>query len=343
MKKGTIAFFIPHRGCPHRCSFCDQRAISGEIEPVNPERIARELERAFSIPQSHQSEIAFFGGSFTCLPREEMERYLRAAFPYVERGLSAGIRCSTRPDGVTEEILDLFQWYGGKAVELGAQSMDDRVLLQNGRGHRAVDTKRAAALIHRAGLSLGLQMMVGLPGEGPEGARETAERLLSLKPDTVRIYPAVVVEGTQLADWYRSGVYTPLTLEQAVERCAPLLPLFEEQGVRVIRMGLHAEASLERNLLAGPYHPAFRELCESFLIRQEVDRALAAFSPGAALQLRIAPRDRSRTAGQKRQNLLHWRQMGYSIRLLEDPSLSEGQRQLLPDNETDQKGRRPCF
>lgn len=310
---------------------------------MSPEQIARELERAFSIPQSPQSEIAFFGGSFTCLPREEMTGYLQAAFPYVKKGLAAGIRCSTRPDGVTGEILDLFRRYGGKAVELGAQSMDDRVLLLNGRGHRSADTKRAAALIHQAGLSLGLQMMVGLPGEGPEGARETAERLLSLKPDTVRIYPAVVVEGTQLADWYRSGAYTPLTLEQAVERCAPLLPLFEEQGVRVIRMGLHAEASLEQNLLAGPYHPAFRELCESFLIRQEVDRALAAFSPGSALQLRIAPRDRSRTAGQKRQNLLHWRQMGYSIRLLEDPSLSEGQRQLLPDNETDQKGRRPCF
>lgn len=328
MKRGSIAFFIPHRGCPHRCSFCDQRAISGEALPVTPDGVAAQLRDAFAKPQHPGTEIAFFGGSFTCLPREEMTAYLEAAQPYVRRGQAAGIRCSTRPDGISPDVLGLLKDYGVTAVELGAQSMDDGVLALNGRGHRAVHVERAAGQIREAGLSLGLQMMVGLLGEKAGGEMETAQRLAQLGPDTLRIYPVLVMKGTLLAQWYESGRYLPLTLDEAAVRCGRLLRFFEQRGIRVIRMGLHPEPSLEQNLLAGPYHPAFRELCVSRLLREDIDRALAEMDRGKALALWVSPKDRSVAAGQKGQNLSHWAAMGASIKIMEDDALQRGQWRL---------------
>lgn len=332
MKRGSIAFFIPHRGCPHRCSFCDQRAISGSTG-VTPGAVEEQLQAAFALPQDPATEIAFFGGSFTCLPEEEMTAFLKAAFPYVREGRAAGIRCSTRPDGISPRVLELFRAYGGRAVELGAQSMDDGVLALNGRGHTAADVERASSLVRSAGFSLGLQMMVGLPGEGPAGPLETARRLAGLEPRTLRIYPALVMRGTQMAQWLEEDRYRPLTLDEAVERCAPLLPFFEQRGIRVIRMGLHPEPSLEENLLAGPYHPAFRELCESRLFREEVDGALTGCLRGSRLALWVAPKDRSRAVGQKRQNLSHWAEMGYEVALFEDSTLPRGRWRLTPFEE----------
>lgn len=325
-----IAFFIPHRGCPHRCSFCDQRAISGETAPMTPGRVGQELAEIFSDKRPYDGEIAFFGGSFTCLPEEEMTGFLRAAFPYVQGGLVSGIRCSTRPDGIDERVLEIFARYGGRAVELGVQSMEEAVLRLNRRDYTPHKVQRAASLVRKAGLSLGVQMMVGLPGEGEQGAEETALQLIALQPDTVRIYPALVLQHTEMADWYREGKYSPLTLEKAVGRCAPLIRLFEQNGVRVIRVGLHAERSLEENLVAGPYHPAFRELCESKLFRDDADEQLKKLPQGVYV-LTVSPKDRSRAAGYKRQNLLHWQERGYGIRITEDASLPKGSMELRPE------------
>ncbi|MBQ4051760.1 MAG: radical SAM protein [Oscillospiraceae bacterium] len=322
-----IAFFIPHRGCPHRCSFCDQRAISGEQESITPEKVREQLDEIFREGRPYDGEIAFFGGSFTCLAEEEMTGFLKAAHPFVQSGLVTGIRCSTRPDGISEDVLDLFSSYGGKAVELGVQSMDDAVLLKNGRGYSACDAKKAALLIRQKGLSLGVQMMTGLPGEGEDGAFATAKELLSLHPDTVRIYPALVLKNTVLAKWYAAGEYRPQSLEEAVACCAPIIRLFRRNGVRVIRVGLHAERSLEENLLAGPYHPAFGELCESRLFREETDELLKT-KPKGSYMLAVSPKDRSVAAGQKRQNLLYWQERGYDIRITEDTDLKKGQRYL---------------
>lgn len=319
-----IAFFIPHRGCPHRCSFCDQKAISGERETVTPEKVRTQLEEIFSDTRPYDGEIAFFGGSFTCLPEEEMTGFLGAAQPFVQRGLVTGIRCSTRPDGIDGRVLDLFSSYGGRAVELGVQSMDNAVLLKNGRGYTVSDVNRAASLIRQKGLSLGVQMMTGLPGEGEGGAFATAKELLSLQPDTVRIYPSLVLKNTELAEWYAAGEYAPQTLEEAVECCGPIIRLFRENGVRVIRVGLHAERSLEENLIAGPYHPAFGELCESWLFRKEADEILKTKPKGSYI-LTVSPRDRSVAAGQKRRNLLYWQECGYDIRITEDAALKKGQ------------------
>lgn len=320
----SIAFFIPHKGCRHRCSFCDQRAVSGQGEPVTAAEVSAALERAFLHPQPPGTEIAFFGGSFTCLPRTEMAAFLEAAYPFVAAGKAAGIRCSTRPDGIDGEVLAILKHYQVRAVELGAQSMDDRVLALNGRGHTAADVIQAAALIHSAGLELGVQMMVGLPGEQEGGAARTAERLIALKPATVRIYPALTLKGTRMAELFLAGQYQPLTLEEAVRQCAALMEIFKKAGVKVIRVGLQAERSLEGNLLAGPYHPAFRELCEGAAIQEAVDKALANFPEGAALTLWVNPKDRSRTAGHQKQNLRHWAGMRYAVAIREDRAAVPG-------------------
>ena len=290
------------------------------------------------------SEIAFFGGSFTALPRAATEPLLQAAAEYVRRGLFSGIRVSTRPDAVDEETVAYLQRYHVKAVELGAQSMDEAVLLRNGRGHTPEDTRRAAALLANAGLELGLQMMTGLPGDSDEGARKTALELAALHPATMRIYPTLVLRNTRLAEWYERGEYRPVVLEDAVSLCSGLLLSLESQGIRVIRLGLHASESLAQNMIAGPWHPAFRELCEGELYFQAICRALGITGedpfPGqrhggldrlppqpstAGNQtciLSVPPGCISKAAGHRRRNLLRLEELGYSFRVCEDAALA---------------------
>lgn len=257
-KHGNVALFVPHAGCPHRCSFCDQRAIAGTGDRMTPDKVEAaclQAESRITLP-GRQAELAFFGGSFTALPKKEMCALLDAALPFVRRGVFRGIRLSTRPDCVDEGILAALAGRSVTAVELGAQSMDDAVLVQNGRGHTADDVERAAGLIRARGLSLGLQMMTGLPGSTPDTDRETAARLAALRPDTMRIYPTVALRGTPLDGMVRSGAYIPPTLEETVALCAELLLFFEEErDIPVIRLGLHASPDLEQNRVAGPWHP----------------------------------------------------------------------------------------
>ena len=329
MSHSNIAIFIPHRGCPHACSFCDQKSISGEQKQITPSDVRRELEQVFSHPlDSSTTEIAFFGGSFTCLPKEEMEAFLQAAYLYVEGGWASGIRISTRPDGITEEILDILSRYGVRSIELGAQSMDDEVLRLNRRGHRSADVEKASKLIKQYGFSLGLQMMVGLYGDRKESLYETAEKIIAMKPHTVRIYPTVVIEGTYLDELRLKGLYSPMSLERAVELCAPLIERFESCGVRVIRVGLHPSESLERHRTGGAYHPAFRELCESFLKRQQLQRELERFPQGSSLLIWVSPQELSQTIGQKKSNLIWAEKKGYRLTVKPDSSLSKGNRKV---------------
>ena len=259
------------------------------------------------------AEIAFFGGSFTAIDRHYMTDLLRTAHDACERYGFAGIRCSTRPDAIDGERLTLLKRYGVTAIELGAQSMDDAVLLLNRRGHTAADVRRASRLIHEYGFELGLQMMTGLPGDSDEKAIATAKALLECKPDTMRIYPTIVLENTQLCDWYRAEQYVPQTLEDAVSLCAKLIPMVEAEGVRLIRVGLHASEELE-NRVAGPYHPAFMELCRSqiFLVRLTAD--LRARGAQNAL-VEVNPRMLSTALGQKRRNLAALSAEGFSVEI----------------------------
>jgi histone acetyltransferase (RNA polymerase elongator complex component) len=318
----NIAIFIPHKGCPHTCTFCDQRAISGRQEAPTPQEVAQILDRALKQmgQRASQGEIAFFGGSFTAIDSEYRRALLQVVQPY--RPHFGGIRLSTRPDAINGEILAELREFGVTAIELGAQSMDDQVLALAQRGHTALDVERAAHLIKAAGFSLGLQMMTGLPGDSKEGSLKTARRLAALGPDTMRIYPALTLEGTELARLYREGKYRPPTLEETVELCAHLLLYFEEQNILVIRLGLHHEAGLRERLVAGPYHPALRELCEGKILLDAAMKQLAnqKAAPGA-ITLYVAPGSQSKMAGQNRRNLRYLEALGYRCAIRTDALL----------------------
>lgn len=311
---GNVAVFVPHVGCPNQCSFCDQRAITGGAQAPAPQQVWDTASSAAVHlgDRVKETEIAFFGGSFTAIPREQMVSLLAPAKEAVERFGFRGLRCSTRPDAVDREVLSLLKAYHMAAVELGAQSMDSQVLELNHRGHTPEDTVRAAGLIREAGLELGVQMMTGLYGSTSEKDLKTAKALIALGPDTARIYPTVVLEGTPLAELYRRGLYRPQTVEEAVDLCARLLPLFEEAGVRVIRLGLHAEKDVERRRIAGAYHPALRELAESRLFLSRLLPELEKL-PRGRYQVKVQPRELSIAIGQRRANVRALEDRGYQV------------------------------
>lgn len=325
MKHSNISIFIPHLGCPHQCSFCNQKTITGQGKAPAPEEVRAVLQQAVRELHSDKSEteIAFFGGSFTAVDADYQEALLQVAQEFVKRYGFKGIRVSTRPDAVEEDALMRLKRYGVTAVELGAQSMDDRVLLLNERGHTAEDVRLASKRIQQFGFELGLQMMVGLYGDTPETVRQTARELISLHPDTVRIYPTVVLEQTRLAQLLQAGKYQPLSLEEAVDLCAELLEWFLNEHIRVIKLGLHASEEVEGHRLGGIYHPAFRELCESRIYYRKACEAIAKLETSTVKQVTLTVNNRavSKMIGQKRQNLRMLEQQGLHVRVVGDEAL----------------------
>lgn len=322
MKHINAALFVPHEGCPHRCSFCNQRTISGQSKRLTKDDIDEVAAIAAKGNYDRKnSEIAFFGGSFTAIDRDYMTYLLECAYPYVSEGLFGGIRCSTRPDAIDEEILSILKKYGVTAIELGAQSMSDHVLAMNERGHTAQDVVRASSLIWENGFELGLQMMTGLYGSDDKTDIQTAKQLIALKPDTARIYPTVVLEHTHLADLYRSGDYRPQTTEEAVELCSVLLPMFQKSGIRVIRLGLHSGGQVEEGFLAGAYHPAFRELCESRIYLNQVKEILDENPITGNVIITVCPTELSKMIGQKKTNIRLLAEMGVTARVRGDGGL----------------------
>jgi histone acetyltransferase (RNA polymerase elongator complex component) len=263
------------------------------------------LRQAAAFPrQGEKRQLAFYGGSFTAIPVHLQNALLQPAHEAVLRGEIDSVRLSTRPDAVDPETLERLRSYGVRTVELGAQSMDDRVLLLSGRGHRAGDTVNAVRLLRDKGFSVVLQMMTGLPGADPAGDLETAKKLAALRPDGVRVYPTLVLRDTPLAELWERGTYRAQTVEEAVETCAPILDLFRRESIPVMRLGLHPSRELEDKLLAGPYHPALGELVWSRLYRNEAERVLVGereLSRNTTLLVR--DRDISKLTGQGKGNL----------------------------------------
>ena len=306
MKKHiNIPIFIPHIGCPNACVFCNQRKISGH-SCFEKYAVREELEKAFSTVHGDvETQIAYFGGSFTGIDREEMTELLSIANEYIERGFCESVRISTRPDYIDREILSILREYHVKSIELGIQSTDDAVLHACKRGHTAEDSFRAATLVKEYGFELIGQMMVGLPISTVESERKTAQDICLMGADGARIYPTVVFAETALADMTANGTYEPLTPETSVIRAANALAVFIEHDIPVIRLGLQSGEALEtgEGVVAGGYHPAVGELAYSRCFRDMLESSLDRLKPqGRSVCVHTHKSDISKVIGQRGEN-----------------------------------------
>ena len=300
-RESIIPVFVPHLGCPNDCVFCNQRRISGAAVPATAGDVRAAVEAAAALPANGGGgrQLAFYGGSFTAIPAAEQEELLAAAQPYLADGTIDSIRLSTRPDAIDGEVLARLRRFGVQTVEIGAQSMSDRVLALSGRGHTAADVESASQQIKAAGFRLILQMMTGLPGSDDDSDVETAERIAALGPDGARVYPTVIVRDTALYDLWRAGRYREHTVEDAVRVCARILPVFEARGIPVIRLGLNPTEELSGGQAAGgAYHPALGELVKARLMRDRAEELLSGEGRGERAVLLVNPRLMSQAVGQ---------------------------------------------
>ena len=325
-RESIIPVFVPHLGCPNDCVFCNQRRISGSVAPATAEDVVSAIENALRLtPPGTRRQLAFYGGSFTAIPVAEQESLLGAAVPYLERGDIASLRLSTRPDAIDGAVLRRLRSYGVETIELGAQSMSERVLALSGRGHTAADVEGAARAVKGAGFRLILQMMTGLPGADDESDVESARRIAALGPDGVRVYPTVIVRDTALCDLWRAGRYKEHTVEDAVRVCARILPVFEQAGIPVIRMGLNPTEDLSGgDAVGGAYHPALGELVKSRIMRDRAEKILSGAKRGEQAVLRVNPRLMSQLVGQHGANRAYLvERFGLSgLRIVRDPDVS---------------------
>lgn len=267
------------------------------------------------------AEIAFFGGSFTALDKSYMQTLLNATSEYIER--FKGIRISTRPDCIDTEILDILKAHKVTSIELGAQSMDDNVLLLNKRGHNSDSVRKASSLIKSYGFSLGLQMMTGLYGSDFYKDIYTADEFIKLRPDTVRVYPTVIMKDTTLADFYLNGDYIPYTLEQSVDLCSQLIIKFESENINIIRLGLHYSDSLINNSYGNNYHPAFKELCENKIFYIKLKSLIEKHPDEKKFTVFVNQKSISKLIGQKRSNILSFEKQGYEFKINTDNTLEK--------------------
>lgn len=302
-KYRIIPIFIPHVGCPHDCVFCNQASITGALredyEKITASFVKETIEAYLETIDRAQCtvEVSFFGGTFTGIDLRKQKELLAVAKKAKEEGKIDYIRLSTRPDYVDLGILHHLKSYGVDIIELGVQSMDAEVLALSKRGYGEDTVKKASLLIKEFGMVLGHQLMVGLPGDTFQKDLYTLEKSLALKPDVVRIYPALVIQGTEMAEAFHAGLYKPYALEEAVEISAKLLQGYQEAGAVVIRVGLQPteEIQLGKEVLAGPFHPAFRELCEGYLLAERILQ-----EEGDELLLRIGEKDLSKLYADKK-------------------------------------------
>ena len=309
--------FIPHAGCPHRCLFCAQDKSTSQSVVPEAEEVDGWLENV--LPLHGDGEVAFYGGTFSLLPLDLQDRYLTTAGRFVASGRVAGIRVSTRPDALDDISIARLKSSGVTTVEIGCQSFSESVLIAAGPGHAATDNLSAVQRCQNAGFQVGVQLMPGLPGSSSGEALTSLRQALALKPAFVRIYPTVVIEGTKLADLWKSGDYHPWTLDEAVNVCADMLLLCRQVGMPVIRLGLQRDPQLEENLLAGPYHPAFGQLVRSRLWRRALLHASS-----QEQQLTVHPNDLSDALGHRGENRDWLKKINPEVSLMADKTVERG-------------------
>ncbi len=326
MSHSNISIFVTHKGCPNECSFCNPRATSGQTLPATPKDVENAVEVAIKYNiNPKNTEIAFFGGSFTAIEREYMISLLTAAKHFLDTYKFAGIRVSTRPDCIDEEILETLKKYGVTAIELGAQSMVDEVLFANRRGHNADDVRNSSKLIKEYGFELGLQMMIGLYKSNFELDEYTANEVIKLKPDTVRIYPTVVLKNTRLSYLQEVGEYKAPTAEESAPFCAKLLQKFNDNDIKVIKLGLHSSETVESDMIGGAYHPAFRELCEGYIYLTKIIEKLDKKDKNCEYMVYVSEKALSKAKGQQKRNEKALKNQGFCCTIKGSKNLEEFQ------------------
>jgi histone acetyltransferase (RNA polymerase elongator complex component) len=326
-----VPVFIPHAGCPHRCAFCNQAAITGRWggqDDSGDWRVRARQFLRFRRGNGRPVQLAFFGGNFLGLAAEHIHRLLAQAADFVQAGEVQGIRFSTRPDTINRQALDLLECFPVQTVEVGAQSMDDDVLACSRRGHTAAATSAAAELLKDRGYEVGLQLMVGLPGDDEARLMETGRHIADLKPAFVRIYPTLVLAGSLLETWYREGQYRPLSVAEAVQQTMPLYRLFRQRGIPVIRTGLQPTEEITPGgaVVAGPFHPAFGYLVQSACFVDALRNALRCMPVFyQTLEIRVHPKSVARMRGLRNANCgTLRREFGLAeVRVLADAELAE--------------------
>jgi len=301
-----IPIFLPNLGCRERCLFCNQKAASQGLPSPSSVRNSIEIS-IIGIPynkKNREKQIAFYGGSFTAIPKESQVRYLKTVQPSMASGLIDSIRISTRPDALDEEILSLLKEYGVKTVEIGVQSMIGEVLFLSRRGHCVEDTVDAIRRLIQQGFEVGLQLMIGLPGDSFDRFLQTLDRVIELKPDFVRIHPTLVLKGAPLETLWRDEEYSPLPLEEAIQWLKKGILKLENSSIRVARIGLQPTQELERDYLAGPYHPALHQLVDSSIFFDMATSLLRASQKIGRVLFLCHPKEVSNLRGQRNENIL---------------------------------------
>ena len=336
-KQYIIPIFVPHLGCPNDCIFCNQKSISGQNKQVTKEDVKKIIEEHLKyIKEDSQVEVAFFGGSFTGIEEEKQIELLSTAYEYIKAKKVDSIRISTRPDYINREILKRLKKYKVKTIELGVQSANDYILKRAGRGHTFEDVKKASKLIRFYGFKLGHQMMVGLPESTKLDEINTAKQLIKLKPKMVRIYPVLVIKGTQLEKEYNEGKYKALTVVQAVEICKELVKMFTKKKIDVIRIGLQPTDTItdpqnkNSEVVAGPFHSAFRQLVESGMWYDViVDKIKKLNAKVKEVEVIVNPQDVNNVVGQRRENISNLKQV-YDVDLIvkTDDKIKQGKSKI---------------
>jgi len=332
LKDFIIPVFIPHAGCPNKCIFCNQNAVTGKQKRIpSQEELSRIITSFLNYRGKNRgsAQIAFYGGNFLGLGNEKIEQLLCVAAKYVSNGLADSIRFSTRPDTINNNKLDILKNYPVSTIELGVQSMDDSVLALSRRGHTSSDTENAVDLLKKYDFNIGLQMMIGLPGDDESRSVSTAHRISELSPDFVRIYPTVVLAGSSLAELYKNGEYVPLSLGEGVSVSKKCYLIFRENNIKVIRMGLQATEDLQEgtSIIAGPYHPSFGHLVYSEIFLDDITGILESKSSlPDEISIRVHPKSVSELRGLKNGNISKIKKLFdiKSVCVVPDPSLPEG-------------------
>ncbi len=301
----NIPIFIPERACPFQCIYCNQQKITGKNADIDFQEIKNTIEEFLdSIPKENSKiQIAFFGGTFTAMPISEQKQFLSIALPYIESGQISGIRISTRPDNIDQNILNLLKEYGVTNIELGAQSLDDSVLLTSHRGHNVLAVENASKLIIDNGFVLGLQMMVGLPGDSASIALKTAKKIIDFGANETRIYPTLIIKDTSLHTLFKKEIYKPISTEDAIFQSAELYKLFSANNVSVIRIGLYPDDNLlENEVIAGPDMHNFKEKVLTEVWWQQLKPLINNLSAEQKIKISVSPKHINFAIGYKAAN-----------------------------------------